>query len=177
MGNIPIYHFKEKRFKCCSNGDPFLININNAFPIKYKNFKLMRQSQYLIMQDIIYQQVSLNSKDKNKNMDYSKSNIKTKIIIDSNQSDKKDKNDNTKKNSEQNKQRENKEEKNVKKEEENNKVKNESEKKNEEKIDDDDNIEELNDNVKVEEIYVNSGIKSQFPMEEEKNNFEKKKEL
>ena len=157
LGNIPIYHFKEKRFKCCSNGDPFLININNAFPIKYKNFKLMRQSQYLIMQDIIYQQVSLNSEDKNKNMDYNKSIIKSKIIIDSNPSDKKNKNDNTIKNSEQNKQRENKKEKNEKKEKE-------------KKIDDDDdNIEELNDIVKVEEIYVNSGIKNQGPIEEEKS--------
>ena len=93
-----INNYKGMKINFLSS-DPFLISVNNTFPIIHDNFIIIRQCQYIIMQDVIFYQINNNENEKKENkqnnnrynniVNHNQSNkSKNKIIIDYN-----DKND------------------------------------------------------------------------------------
>ena len=107
LGKSAINNYRGMKLKFNSQGDPFLISINNFIPISPDNLKKLRQCQYIIMQDAIFNNsnnnISKSYNDNKKNNRYNndnnifenKSHRNKKIIIDYNgkDNDKKD-NDN-----------------------------------------------------------------------------------
>ena len=95
LGKSLINNYKGMKLHFNSKEDPFLISINNFIPISPENLKKIRQCQYIIMQDVIfnnsndnnsknYNDIKKNNRYNNDNNSENKSNKNKKIIIDYN---------------------------------------------------------------------------------------------
>ena len=65
LGNSKINGYKQINLKFNSNSDPFLLSVAEQIPINIDYFRRVKQCQYIIMQEIIFNKI--NPEDKNNN--------------------------------------------------------------------------------------------------------------
>ena len=68
LGKSKINGYKNLNLNFSSNDDPFLLNISEAIPISKDYYSRIKQGQYIILQEIIYDQINIDKDNKKTNL-------------------------------------------------------------------------------------------------------------
>ena len=80
MGNSRINGYKQLNLYFNSNSDPFLLNIAEQVPIDINYYtRIIKQCQYVIMQEVIYDALNQGNKLNRSNINENKENKKKKL--------------------------------------------------------------------------------------------------
>ena len=66
LGKSKINGYKNLNLNFSANEDPFLLNISEIIPINKEYYQRIKQAQYIIMQEIIYEQINIDTNKNNK---------------------------------------------------------------------------------------------------------------